>query len=76
MARAYNVEVNIEETRGDVGKLIRKFTKKVKKEKILEEHKEKMFFEKPSKKRRMAKIRKLQNARKAEAERTRKLQIK
>ena len=72
MARVYNVEVNIEETRGDVGKLIRKFTKK----KILEEHKEKMFFEKPSKKRRMAKIRKLQNARKAEAERTRKLQIK
>lgn len=66
MARAYNVEVNIEETRGDVGKLIRKFTKKVKKMKLLEELRDRRYFKKPSLKRRMAKLNKLRNAKKAE----------
>ena len=65
MARAYNVEVNIEETRGDDGKLIRKFTKKVKKMKLLEELRDRRYFKKPSLKRRMAKLSKLRNAKKA-----------
>ena len=32
MSKPFNVEVNLREVRGDVGKLIRKFMKKVKKE--------------------------------------------
>jgi len=66
MARAYNVEVNIEETRGDVGRLIRKFTKKVKKIKLLEELRDRRYFKKPSLKRRMTKLSKIRNAKKAE----------
>ena len=76
MARAYNVEVNIEETRGDVGKLIRKFTKKVKKMKLLEELRDRRYFKKPSLKRRMAKLSKLRNAKKAEQKRNQNFNIK
>ena len=35
--RPVNVEVHIRETKGDINKLIRKFMKKVKKERILED---------------------------------------
>ena len=35
MSKAVNVEVSIKETRGDVNKLIRKFIKKCKKERIV-----------------------------------------
>lgn len=66
MRRAYNVEVNIRETRGDITRLIRKFTKKVKKLKILEELRDRRYYKKPSLKRRMAKLSKIRNAKKAE----------
>jgi len=66
--RPVNVEVHIRETKGDINKLIRKFMKKVKKERILEDYLDKRFYEKPSVKRRREKMRKLRNARKAEAE--------
>tara|TARA_R100001082_G_scaffold105888_1_gene78337 strand:- start:51 stop:278 length:228 start_codon:yes stop_codon:yes gene_type:complete len=69
MSRAVNVEVSIKETRGDVNKLIRKFIKKCKKERILEDYLERRFYEKPSAKRRREKLKKIKNARKAEAER-------
>ena len=72
MSRAINVEVTLEEVRGDQIRLIKKFIKKCKKEKIVEEFRENSYFEKPSTKRRRAKIRKLCNARKAEAERNKK----
>ena len=76
MARSVHVEVSLKEVGGNTNRLIKKFIKKVKKEKIIEKFKEKMFFEKPSKKRRRAKLKKLQNVRKAEAQRRKKLQIK
>ncbi len=74
--RAVNVEVRLEETRGDQIRLIRKFNKKVKKSGILEDYRERRFYEKPSAKRRRLKKRKMENARKAEQERNRKLDIK
>tara|TARA_R110000824_G_scaffold5670_9_gene26112 strand:+ start:43642 stop:43878 length:237 start_codon:yes stop_codon:yes gene_type:complete len=74
--RAINVEVRLEEVRGDQSKLIRKFNKKVKKSGILEEYRDRRFYEKPSAKRRRLKKRKMENARKAEQERNRKLDIK
>ena len=74
--RAVNVEVRLEETRGDQIRLIRKFNKKVKKSGILEDYRERRFYEKPSAKRRRLKKRKMENARKAEQERTQKLDIK
>ena len=55
--RAINVEVRLEETRGDQNRLIRKFMKKVKKERVLEDYLDRRFYEKPSVKRRREKIR-------------------
>ena len=68
MKRAVNVEVSLRETKGDITRLIRKFMKKVKKERIIEDYLEKRFYEKPSVKRRREKLKKLRNAKKAEAE--------
>jgi len=74
--RAVNVEVTLREVRGDQGKLIRRFIKKVKKSGVLEEYRERRFYEKPSAKRRRLKKRKIENARKAQEERNKKLDIK
>jgi len=76
MGRPVHVEVSLDEVRGNQTRLIKKFIKKVKKEKILEEVRERSYYEKPSAKRRRAKLKKLRNARKAEAERRRRLEIK
>ena len=76
MKRAINVEVTLKEVRGDIGRLIRKFMKKVKKERIIEDYLNRRFFEKPSTKRRKSKLKKLCNARKAEQERNQKLGIR
>ena len=76
MKRVVNVEVNLKETRGDVGRLIKKFMKKVKKERIIETYLERRFYEKPSAKRRREKLRKECNAKKAEQERNQKLDIR
>ena len=67
--RPINIEVSIEETGGDVAKLIKKFVKKVKKSNLMEELRERRFFVKPSKKRRMARLSKKRNAAKAEGKR-------
>jgi ribosomal protein S21 len=73
MSKAYNVEVNIKQTKGDVNRLIRKFTKKCKKERIIEDYLDRRFFIKASTKKRKEKLKKLENARKAEAERNKPL---
>ena len=73
MSKTINVEVSIEETRGDINRLIRKFIKKCKKERVVEDYLERRFYEKPSAKRRRQKLQKLKNARKAEAERNKAL---
>ena len=66
---AINVEVSLHEVRGDQNKLIRKFIKKCKKERILEDYLDRRFYVKPSVRRRKEKLRKLRNIEKAEAER-------
>ncbi len=74
--RPVNVEVTLKEVGGNVNKLIRKFMKKVKKERIIEDYLDKRFYEKPSVRRRKEKLKKLRNARKAEEERNQKLNIR
>ena len=56
MSKTVNVEVSIEETRGDINRLIRKFIKKCKKERVVEDYLERRFYEKPSAKRRRQKL--------------------
>ena len=48
MAKQYNIGVTLKETRGNVEKMIRKFTKKVKRERIIEEVKDRKRYKKPS----------------------------
>jgi len=74
--RAVNVSVHIRETKGDINKLIRKFMKKVKKERIIEDYLDRRFYEKPSVRKRREKAKKLRNARKAERERNTELNIR
>ena len=74
MAKAYNVEVHINQTRGDVNRLIRKFIKKCKKERIVEDYLDRRFFTKASEKRRKEKLKKIKNARKAEEQRNKSLE--
>ena len=66
--KVINVEVSLKEVRGDQNKLIRKFIKKCKKERILEDYLDRRFYTKPSVKRRKEKLRRLRNIKKAEAE--------
>ena len=74
--KAVNVSVHIRETKGDITRLIRKFMKKVKKERIIDDYLDRRFYEKPSSKKRREKAKKIRNARKAEQERNQKLDIK
>ena len=74
--RPVNVEVTLKEVGGNTSKLIRKFMKKVKKERIIEDYLDKRFYEKPSVKRRKEKLKKLRNVQKAERERNTKLDIR
>ena len=69
MGRPIHAEVTLDEVRGNVTRMIKRFMKKVKKSRVLEEYRERMYFIKPSKKRRLAKKRKKDNARKAETKR-------
>ena len=69
MSNTVNVEVKLKQTNGDINKLIRKFVKKCKKERVIEDYLDRRFYEKPSAKRRKEKLKKLKNARKAEFER-------
>jgi ribosomal protein S21 len=76
MSHTINVKVTLRETKGDVTRMIKKFIKKCKKNRIVEECRDRRFFEKPSKKRRRAAKLKKKNARKAELERNKKLDIR
>tara|TARA_Y100000004_G_scaffold186263_1_gene237531 strand:- start:79 stop:297 length:219 start_codon:yes stop_codon:yes gene_type:complete len=64
MGKTVNVEVRLRETNGDVSRLIRKFIKKCKKERIIEDYLDRRFYEKPSSKKRREKLKKIRNARK------------
>ena len=48
MSKSYNFKVTAKECRGNVDKMIRKFIKKTKKERIVEECREKQRYKKPS----------------------------
>jgi len=74
--RAVNVKVHIRETKGDINRLIKKFMKKVKKERIIDDYLDRRFYEKPSSKKRREKLKKIRNAQKAERERNKKLDIR
>jgi ribosomal protein S21 len=74
--RAVNAEVTLKEAGGNVSRLIRKFMKKVKKERIIEDYLDRRFYEKPSAKRRRENLKKKRNAQKAEQERNTKLDIR
>jgi ribosomal protein S21 len=67
--KVINVEVSLSEVRRDQNKLIRKFIKKCKKERILEDYLDRRFYVKPSVRRRREKLKKLRNIKKLEAER-------
>ena len=71
-----HVKVSLRETNGDFNRMLRKFIKKVKKERIIDDYLDKVYYEKPSSKRRRQKLKKLRNAQKAERERNKKLDIK
>jgi len=75
MKRPVNVQVTLREAKGDISRMIRKFMKKVKKERIIEDYLDRRFYEKPSAKKRREKLKKIRNAQKAERERNTKLDI-
>ena len=52
MSKCVNVEVTLEQAGGNVSRLIKRFIKKVKKERIIEDYLEKSRYVKPSEKRR------------------------
>jgi len=69
---ARNINVSIEGKPGEnIEKLIRRFVKRIKKEEILEEYKERMYYEKPSDKKR-----RIKSAQKRAAQRKREEQQK
>ncbi len=73
--RPINVEVRLEETRGDQIRLIKKFIKKTKKSGIIDEYKERMYFEKASDKKRRKKKLSKRKVRRLEEEKRKKLDI-
>ena len=75
MAKSVNLQVKISETRGDVGRLIKKFIKKTKKLGLIEEIRNRRYYEKPSITRRKKKLQRKRMARKAEQERRKQLNI-
>ena len=74
--RPVNVEVGLKEVGGDSNRLIRKFIKKCKKERIIENYLDRMYYEKKSVKKRKEKLKKRRNAQKAEQQKNKKLSIR
>ena len=52
MSKTVNVSVSLNEVGGNPHRLIRKFIKKCKKERIIEDYRDRRFYEKPSVKKR------------------------
>ena len=57
MSKSYNFKVTAKECRGNVDKMIRKFIKKTKKERIVEECRENQRYKKPSVKKKEKRLR-------------------
>ena len=62
--KVVNVKVTAKQCNYDITKMIRRFTKKVKKERIIQEVLDRRFFEKPSKKRRLARLKRKETLKK------------
>jgi small subunit ribosomal protein S21 len=71
MKKGVNASVSLKQCRGNVERMIRRFTKKVKKERIIEDFKEKRYYKKPSVARKEKRIRAERRRRKEERKRTR-----
>ena len=71
MKKPANVSVKIKETRGNVERLIRKFIKKTKKEKIVEQVKDRRHYKKPSVKKKEKRERALRARKREEQKRLR-----
>jgi small subunit ribosomal protein S21 len=71
MKKGVNASVSLKQCRGNVERMIRRFTKKVKKERIIEEFKEKRYYKKPSVARKEKRIRAERRRRKEERKRAR-----
>tara|TARA_Y100000310_G_scaffold229210_1_gene231624 strand:+ start:1447 stop:1692 length:246 start_codon:yes stop_codon:yes gene_type:complete len=71
MKKGVNASVSLKHCRGNVERMIRRFTKKVKKERIIEDFKEKRYYKKPSVARKEKRIRAERRRRKEERKRTR-----
>jgi len=74
--KSCNVVVNDRECRGNHDKMIRKFLKKVKREGILEEVRERRYYMKPSEKRRRDRAKAERNRRREEVKTKRTLEKK
>ena len=74
--KCVNVEVTLKDAGGDINRMIKKFIKKVKKERIVDDYLERRRYTKPSERRRKEKMMKKENARKAERERQKKTDMK
>ena len=71
MKKDVNASVSLKQCRGNVERMIRRFTKKVKKERIIEDFKEKRYYKKPSVARKEKRIRAERRRRKEERKLTR-----
>ena len=71
MKKGVNASVSLKQCRGNVEKMIRRFTKKVKKERIIEEFKEKRYHKKPSVAKKEKRIRAERRRKKEERKRAR-----
>ena len=73
MAKTVNVSVSLDEVGGNTTRLIKRFIKKCKKERIIEECVSKSRYVKPSAQRRLDKEKARRNAKKAEREREKRM---
>ena len=74
MSKAVNVSVTSKECKGDVYRMIRKFIKKAKRERIVEQVRENKYYDKPSvqkkeKRRKAARVRQKRRTKKIKSER-------
>jgi len=71
MKKGVNASVSLKQCRGNVERMIRRFTKKVKKERIIEDFKDRRYYKKPSVAKKEKRIRAERRRRKEERKRAR-----
>ena len=71
MKKGVNASVSLKQCRGNVERMIRRFTKKVKKERIIEEFKDRRYYRKPSVAKKEKRIRAERRRKKEERKRAR-----